>query len=516
LYEWNLLAERHHYEHLFAAITAESGVIERQLLSASSERAVTNILHLFELLLEEVAQSRCDIHELVLRLDHWMVDDTGDDRGLQRLETDRPAVQIMTIHKSKGLEAAIVFLFGGFGSSRADQVRVFHQNGERLVHVGAMDDTAKQAANAENLGEDQRLCYVALTRAKARLYLPFVDKAALARGSGTYSRINQRLDPSLGLSRPALFSVERVEQAAARSRQQAGSGSWQLPASAGADTPPAPLTADERRQRSGYVVTSYSRMAKHASPTAEATTTVLDTDGGTSGDLAARFDDEQHQPALVTSEDELPPGRLTGIFLHAVLEYMPLASIADHTNFGDWADDERVAAVFDRTALEHDRNPRHLAHARRLVYDALTVPIVGPRGETIPSVASCERIMREVEFTYPVSSGSRTSYVRGYIDVVLEHSGRLYVLDWKSDAMANYDPVRIAAHVERDYSLQASLYAIAAVRMAAIDSEQDYDQRFGGLLYTFMRGAHTHAMRPSYDKLLQFESELAGSESMKL
>jgi len=40
---------------------------------------------------------------------------------VQRLESDAQAVQIMTVHKSKGLEADVVFLYGGLG--RASTVR---------------------------------------------------------------------------------------------------------------------------------------------------------------------------------------------------------------------------------------------------------------------------------------------------------------------------------------------------------------------------------------------------------
>ena len=47
--------------HLLEAILLEeSGLVRREVLLADSERALTNVLHLFELLLEETAQARLE------------------------------------------------------------------------------------------------------------------------------------------------------------------------------------------------------------------------------------------------------------------------------------------------------------------------------------------------------------------------------------------------------------------------------------------------------------------------
>ena len=77
-----------------------------------SERALTNYLHLCELLQEEAGRGRVTLAELCFTLQGY-IEETRQPRGrdgdVQRLETERDAVQIMTIHKAKGLEAAVVF-----------------------------------------------------------------------------------------------------------------------------------------------------------------------------------------------------------------------------------------------------------------------------------------------------------------------------------------------------------------------------------------------------------------------
>jgi exodeoxyribonuclease V beta subunit len=64
---------------------------------------------------------------------------------LQRLETDKDAVQILTVHKAKGLEADVVFVYGGTGEKTSrSPVRVLHEGGQRVLHVGRLDDHGKR------------------------------------------------------------------------------------------------------------------------------------------------------------------------------------------------------------------------------------------------------------------------------------------------------------------------------------------------------------------------------------
>ena len=92
-------------------------------------------------------------------------------------EGDRDAVQIMTMHRAKGLEADYVFVYGGFGPAPNDKVRTFVVDGRRRRLAGRPRLPATtDLIRIDRDGEDQRLYYVALTRARKRLYLPYSGK----------------------------------------------------------------------------------------------------------------------------------------------------------------------------------------------------------------------------------------------------------------------------------------------------------------------------------------------------
>src|ERR1019366_7863255 len=76
--------------------------------------------------------------------------------NMQRLESDRSAVQIMTIHKAKGLEAPLVFVAGGMWLPRSDDVRVFHEGGRRLAWVGTPSPEVKATIEREEGEEEER------------------------------------------------------------------------------------------------------------------------------------------------------------------------------------------------------------------------------------------------------------------------------------------------------------------------------------------------------------------------
>ncbi|MBS0624609.1 MAG: UvrD-helicase domain-containing protein [Verrucomicrobia bacterium] len=85
-----------------------------------------------------------DQPSLTLFLEELSLKTTADDQGAL------PAIKLMTLHNSKGLEFPLVFLVG--------------LEEQLLPHANSLDDPSK-------IEEERRLCYVGMTRAKRFLYL---------------------------------------------------------------------------------------------------------------------------------------------------------------------------------------------------------------------------------------------------------------------------------------------------------------------------------------------------------
>jgi exodeoxyribonuclease V beta subunit len=459
LHEWAALASRRAYEPLFRHLIEDSRFAERALVLGAGERALVNTWHLLELLVEEVARSRCDLHELVVVLRRWMSDDNDqpDERDVQRVETDADAVRILTIHKAKGLEAPYVFVYDA--SHKPPKSRV-------PWHTG--DDDA----------ENQRLAYVALTRAQVRLYLPRYGEK-ICEDRSTYAQIQRCLPPALA-SAPQLFETIDVAVPAASPPEPTAQ------ALAGLDVAlPAPVAVlpELSAARAGLAMLSYTRLARELdAPRIEPAETQI-----------ARAELDASTDARVElAPDELPPGLDTGLFLHAVLEHVDLDVLRRARDAAAWAAEPSVRTLLDEHARTHGISRAHLPHAARVVHAALAQPLVLATGDPLPPLATARAFAREVEFAYPIPGAADRGLVKGFIDVLVAWDDDLWVLDYKSDLLR--DPTAAREHVDEHYALQARLYAIAADRVRGA-------RRLAGVLFSFVRHGVTVALPAGDDKL---------------
>ena len=499
IFDWAQLAGRRAYETLFRRIVEDSRFAERAIVLGGGERALTNTWHLIELLLAEVARSRSDLHELVVQLRRWIADEASspDERDVQRAETEVEAIRVLTVHKAKGLEAPYVFLYGGTaGGPRVDVQTLRDAAGRQLV-VGTPDAATKEALETASEAENQRLAYVALTRAQIRLYLPLYGENVLNRVAA-YGPIQRCLEP-LTRRAPAggrpLFQVMPIEV-----------GVPELPpappdALRGFVAPPPPPPAELcslAAERAGPAVLSYTRLAGDATLAALAarTSDLLAID-------PAEFDVDDS--AGEVGPDDLPPGPASGLMLHDVLEVADLPWARRARSLADWYGDPDVRGQLVDAARARGVSPRFLPRAAAIVHTALTAPIALTDGGALPALACAGALAREVEFSYPVPSGpgGRRALVKGFIDALAAWDDELWVVDYKSDALGGADIAAAAQRrVREHYAVQARLYALAADRMRG-------GRRLAGLLFAFVRHGVAVPVRVGQDTLAAWGEWLA-------
>ena len=409
----------------------------------------------------------------------------------------------------------MVFLFGGFDEPES-RSHVFHDNkGQRRLFVGSRIPPEVEREQRE---EDERLMYVALTRAQARLYVPYLGEttpsptaeAPLGSHRVLEDALRTLLDETDGppsREGPPGFEIEDCPEVPYRATTY-------LPPEATERlhewvVPPSPVTTASaavdinalRDARRGPTVTSYSRLKSEEK-----------TDAFTPEQQEA---DEVVAETRTTAEDEtrpgsLPAGAATGRLLHELLEVIDLDVLRAAENARTWADLPQVIRACSEGLTRHGLPDEAKSEALSRVYTAFTVPLqLGPDLLT-GGVMNAHRVIRELEFLYPARdrAGRAQALVKGFIDVVFEHAGRVYVLDWKSDALPSYAPEKVDSHVRDHYLLQAELYTLAVVRLLKLEQEADYERRFGGAAYAFLRALDPGAVgrgqwfwRPSFNEV---------------
>ncbi len=175
LRHWGELVSRRGIAAVLEVASAE-GLPARVLREVGGERRLTDLRHIGEAL-HEVALAE---HLGLVALLTWLRNQVREGRGgrgterTRRLDSDAAAVQLVTIHASKGLQYPVVYL-----PSLADRFvpkptrPLFHdEDGRRCLNVGSggagwSDDVRRWAD--EEAGEWLRLLYVAITRAQSQV-----------------------------------------------------------------------------------------------------------------------------------------------------------------------------------------------------------------------------------------------------------------------------------------------------------------------------------------------------------
>ena len=484
---------------LLNAVCAEQA--PRLLALSDGERRLTNALQLAEAL-QEADSHAVGEHGLVdwLRLQIAEADDSDETQQL-RLESDARCVQILTLHKSKGLEFPFVFLpFAAIGrDSRNGTLCEYHDGTQRVLQLRseatpmakAAWEQAKAAQEQEERGEDARLLYVGLTRARHALWLttgPFAqaDLSPLARMLDDPEALAAQLGAALDVQ-PIALPLTLPDALAPEQR----------------DAVP-PARHARRSVPRDWWVYSFTQLANEAAGAIEAAPRAVTEEGGAQ---------DEPTPALFEGDARFAGSRF-GNVLHGALERVDFAAWAQWPHQLPAADQyEHLRAALRAGGYSDADIDDGVAVLEPLIGHTLTVPL--PEGARLCAVPPEARAV-EMEFHFALrptavadllallhahgllqqrhAFGTRQrleGLMTGKIDLVYAHAGRFHVLDYKSNRLAGYHPEALAAAMDdSEYTLQALLYALALHRWLRfrLGASYAYDTHFGGIRYLFCRG----------------------------
>ncbi|NBC46450.1 MAG: exodeoxyribonuclease V subunit beta [Gammaproteobacteria bacterium] len=580
----------------------EQALPAQLLAGADGERVLTNLLHLAEWL--QQAASALDGEQALIRHLNEHLGRGGDD-FIVRLESDAELVQVITIHKSKGLEYPLVLLpficSWRAVDGRTGQVPYRRdETPERYLEVAGSKafKAAWDAADDERLSEDLRRFYVAVTRARHAVWLgiaplrkqghsPQLEQSAIghvlsggekiatpaalwealkrARGDcadiavtvapeAEQATVTPDTAPDLSPARTpshapferwwiASYSALRLGSLPTAGQYAAGAAGSAAPTTDDRASALSPqVTAETAAEETALEEASSTRPASIAaaasSPTESTQPGSIPPVSSAARSIAARS--TEIEPAATGAQPvadsaalhAFPRGSRYGTFLHGLLEWAATQEWrdADGTVHAGFAAAARAPAL-RRDMLARRCQLRGLTAwidlldrwLRALLTQPLTLQGLEDAAGRAPTLAlqdlPPEQVQVEMEFwlaSRAVDTGAierlleahclpgqarapllperLNGMLRGFIDLVFEHDGRYYVLDWKSNWLgpddSAYSPQTIrAAILAHRYDLQYVLYLLALHRqLRARLPGYDYDRDVGGVIYGFLRG----------------------------
>ncbi|MDZ7750417.1 MAG: exodeoxyribonuclease V subunit beta [Gammaproteobacteria bacterium] len=499
----------------------------RLLQRPDGERRLTDILHIAELLQQDSLQLDGE-HALVHHYTQMLrVADEEDEHRTLRLESDAGLVKVITVHKSKGLEYPLVFLPFGTAHRAERGKRAFvryHDDGGRPVTV--FDPTPEDVARAdrERLGEDIRKLYVALTRAR---FAAWVGVAAI--DDWELSGLGYVIGGEGGEQQPVgdfLNTLAGEHPAIAITSLPAATGGHYLekmPEALG------PALNSKREAWEDWWIASYSSIEYTGM-------------AGTGIVFAGEVEDAETQNILEESvrqageetpsspatrdHHHFPQGAGPGTFLHEVLEWCARQGFKQVMN-----NPAQLREQLIRRCSTRGWNPWAVPLEKWLLA-LIGKPLpLGRGGDETVTLADLGTLRPELEFWFESCNVSTrvldewvtrltlngadrprvedrrfNGMLKGFIDLMFEHHGRYYVLDYKSNTLGTGDDAYThramgEAILKERYDLQYILYLLALHRLLkARLADYDYDSHIGGAVYLFLRGVNAPSAGAFTDK----------------
>lgn len=422
----------------------------------------------------------------------------------QGIESDENAVKIMTIHKSKGLEFDIVLLpylsldynektahYYTFTSFRKKEV--YSENNTYYFSLKGLTGNDLKEHEQQNQEENERLLYVALTRAKYNAFL-FAKTG------------NHLLTPYVNTLQNKTTNVQL--------QVYKETENWNhfpvIPPSSVNDTSTARPFPVANFPDKDYYKISYSFLSgKHATSVKENSKT---------------YTDDSYDKFVFK---DLPKGAHIGNLLHTIFEYI------------DFEDANTWETHIQRSVQRY--TPGKIQDV--IFLNALTILVQHTLGATIQigdeliplNTISRNKRVNELEFNFLVNhhidfkaldqffasdsereihayGGNVMGMMTGFIDLIFEHEGKYYILDWKSnflgDDLKHYEHQAVLnAMNENNYHLQYCIYTVAMKRFleSKLGDSFDYNKHFGGVIYLFLRGVRKGDSTGIYTNKLTLE-----------
>ncbi len=556
--EWEMLIERfHEYQLIWQAqgflpmlhkLLHENKLPQRILNSVNSdhlegERVLTNLLHLGDLL--QTASLRLHGEVALVRYLEQQIRDprTSGDSAIVRLESEANLIKVITIHKSKGLEFPLVFL--------------------PFISNFRVEKKTTDAEKQKRLEEDIRLMYVALTRAQKALWLGL----ATIKSDFTKKGLNPKSAISVLLGRQSTSDLreklntmwESCTDILIKDTPVAEAVNYQI-------TEESLELKSARTPKNNFIsnwwTASFSSISKGS---VKRGADVYYPESYRDDRRADSQDDNDHNltnqeilnkvsnqnKLTIDAQDNLytslKSSSTFGTLLHDLLEWQfnhdwPISSSSakEQVSF-EWTsminnksfklgfgEDQKNLLIswikkIVTTELAGEKTPISISklsldklnHQNAWAEMAFTLPINEMSVSRLDEMITKQVLPNQLRS--PLQARQMNGMLTGFMDLVFEHEGLYYVLDYKSNFLNNYSINELTQSIlDHRYDVQYTLYLVALHRLLKFRlDDYEYDTHMGGAVYMYLRGVNTSSRgifvdRPPKELILSIDNEFKG------
>lgn len=498
----------HEYHHLWQekgflammnSLFSRESVFETLCTLPLAERGITNLLHLTEIIQEAEVEENLSCPHVLQYITSQMESGKAGEHAELRLESDEGSVKVVTMHAVKGLEYPVVFCpylwyRSGWLQKEKNCISYHDEESCQVADLGSINfEERRKIALQEELAEEVRLLYVAVTRASSCCYVFWADVggrgAVAASGKSALAWVLSLFDcKDISEQTERISALCDGDSVELRMVSPIADGQVSGKTITPEKVPFSCKTFSRSPLPGEWLMTSYSALAgaglafPHAPPKPEI-----------KENISGRIHD-------------LPFGPAFGNVVHALLEDFPFALLAGTEDY-----EEECLAQCRRFGVVAKSG-----QLMNLVRD-VTRTRLGHGGVELFSLADLDdkNVLKEMPFYFhlreestehintllefspvvqPIQERQLKGYLTGFIDLVCRYQDKYYIMDYKTnylgDSLVNYTEENLVlAMRDHNYGLQYWIYILVLHRfLTASMAEYDYERDFGGVFYLFARG----------------------------
>ncbi|WP_194843787.1 UvrD-helicase domain-containing protein [Candidatus Clavichlamydia salmonicola] len=366
-------------------------------------------------------------NEYALLLERMELGGISEETFRARSSQEKDAVTVITVHSAKGLEYSAVF------------------------PIGLVPQKTTSMDQEEIIAEKLRQTYVALTRAKDRLYLPVPTDYSAYPESPITLLLNKILEGSsiedFLKEHPHVFSYSKTSPCSFKKRDFIDLQNLEL----------LPLESFPNFSDTFSKTSSFSSLYRHEDPLNSITS------------------------ANLITPQNFPMGPEIGLIIHSIFEKMNFRAIVE-------AGSPHMLEPLIKPFLNHTSLEGWSLQIAEMLLKVFFTPLKGSADSFFLADINPSYIFRECEFLFEESES--TGFFKGFIDLFFQHNGLFYIVDWKTNfigpSYSDYSQHQLKQVTERyHYDKQAGLYKIASLKYLSLFDAAD---KWGGSFYLFVRG----------------------------